>query len=478
MQTLAELTIPISAVNVVDIGIIACLIYFVLSWIQGTRAFQILATLLGIGLFYFAALEMGLILTSVLFQYLWAAIMVVLVIVFQPEIRDMLEKVSPIRYLSGRQINDVNPSMTDEIVRAVAELARLRIGALIVFQRMDRLDKVMLKGKPLDSLVSAEALTMIFQKTSPLHDGAVVIREDRIKAASCILPLSHDEDLSARYGTRHRAALGLTERSDALCAVVSEERGEVSLVEGKEITNYKKKGDFREALERGLVMGKSSPAGAQPSLLGRLKTNWELKILSVLTAVFLWIVIVGPQRSELGMTAPIQYTNLPGSMEITGKWMDRIDVRIRGSESGLANLKPGSVRAVVDLSNVIPGLNYFRITTKNLQVPPGITISEIRPSDLHLNIEAASVRKAGVIPTLSGEVPEKTKVVVTPAEVRLKGLQTDLKKVTSVTTDTVVVSELIAKGKIAIPVMVKPDGLRIEVIEPMQVTVSLEEEKQ
>jgi len=309
-----------------------------------------------------------------------------------------------------------------------------------------------------------------------LHDGAALIHRDRIKAASCILPLSRDEDLSSRYGTRHRAALGLTERSDALCAVVSEERGEVSLVEGKEITTYKKKGDFRQALERGLV-GTVSSTGAPTGTLNMFTANWRLKLLSVVTAIFLWFVIVGPQRSELGMTVPIQYTNLPAAMEITGKWMDRIDVRIRGSESGLANLKPGSVRAVVDLSNVVPGLNYFRMNAKNLQVPPGITISQIRPSDLHLNVEAASTKKTTVVPTLSGELPEKTKVVVTPAEVRLRGLQAELKKVTSVTTDTVAVSELLAKGKLASPVVVKPDGLKIEAIEPMQVNITLEIEK-
>jgi diadenylate cyclase len=478
MQTLTELAHSISAVNLVDIGIIACLIYFVLSWIQGTRAFQILATLLGIGLFYFGALEMGLILTSVLFQYLWAAIIVVLVIVFQPEIREMLERASPIRYLSGRQNNDANPTLIDEIVLAVAELARLKIGALIVFQRMDRVDNLVLMGKLLEGLVSSEALVMIFQKTSPLHDGAVLINKNRIRAASCILPLSHDEDLSSRYGTRHRAALGLTERSDALCAVVSEERGEVSLVEGKEIATYKKKGDFRQALERVLVMDESSPAGAKPSVLTWLKSDWRLKVLSVVTAVFLWFVIVGPQRSEVGMTVPIQYTSLPAPMEITGKWMDRIDVRIKGSESGLANLNPGAVRAIVDLSAVLPGLNYFRITTKNLQVPPGITISQISPSDLHLNIEAASSKKISVVPTITGDLPEKTKLIVTPVEVRLRGLQAELKKVTSVTTDAVAMSDLVAKGKMPIPVVVKPEGLKIEAIEPMQVSVSLEPEKQ
>ena len=262
MQALKELIYSISAANILDITIIGCLIYFVLAWLQGTRAFQILTTLLGIGLFYLAASATGLILTSILFQYLWAAIIVVLVIVFQPEIREMLDRASPIRYLSGRQPEDVKPDIIDEIVRAVADLARVKIGGLIVFQRLDRLDNLMLKGKLLDSLVSAEALVMIFQKTSPLHDGAILISRDRIKAASCVLPLSQNEDLGPHYGMRHRAALGLTEKSDAVCVVVSEERGEVSLVEGKEITSYKKKGEFRQALERWLVPGRTPQAGA------------------------------------------------------------------------------------------------------------------------------------------------------------------------------------------------------------------------
>jgi diadenylate cyclase len=478
MQPLSELVNSISAVNLVDIGIIACLIYFVLSWIQGTRAFRILATLLGIGLFYFSALKLGLILTSVLFQYLWAAIIVVLVIVFQPEIREMLERASPIRYLSGRQINDTKPTLIDETVLAVAELARLKIGALIVFQRNDRLDNLVLMGKLLDCVLSAEALVMIFQKGSPLHDGAVLVNKNKLRAASCILPLSHNEHLSSRYGTRHRAALGLTERSDAVCAVVSEERGEVSLVQGKEITTYKKKGDFTEALESTFVIDESSPAQPRLNVLNLLKSNWRLKFLSIITSVFLWFVVVGPQRSEVGMTVPIQYTNLPVSMETTGKWMDRIDVRIKGSESGLANLNPGSIRAIVDLSTVLPGLNFFRITKKNLQVPPGITISQISPSDLRFNVEAASSKKLNVAPTMAGTLPEKSKIVVTPAEVRVRGIQAELKKITSVTTDAVAVSELVAKGKVSVPVVVKPEGLKIEAVDPMQVIVSLDTVKQ
>jgi diadenylate cyclase len=476
MQTIKELLYSIRIANIIDIGIIACLVYFVLAWLKGTRAFRILATLLGIGLFYYTTSEMGLILTSILFQYLWAAIIVVLVIVFQPEIREMLDRASPVRYLSGAR-NSEPPDIIDEVVKAVAELARHRLGALMVFQRMNRLDNLLLKGKNLDGVLSSEALVMIFQKSSPVHDGAVLVLHGRIKSVSCILPLSPNEDLSLRYGTRHRAALGLTEKSDALCVVVSEERGEVSLVEGKEITHYKKRADFREALEQGLSAAANTPDTAGLTVGGFLLSNWRIKLLSVITAMFLWFLVVGPQRSELGMTVPIQYTNLPPNMEITGQWMDRIDVRLRGSESGLANLKPGSVRAVVELSNVLPGLNCYRITAKNLMVPPGVTISEIRPSDLYLSIEAASMRRIAIVPSLPGDVPEKTKIVVSPAEAKVRGLQNDLKKITAVTTEPMPVSELLAKGKAILPVVVKPDGLRIESIEPMLATVTVETEK-
>jgi diadenylate cyclase len=474
MQFLSDLLDSISITNFVDIGIIACLLYLVLAWIQATRAFQILASMIAIGLFYFVASKLGLILTSLLFQYLWAAIIIVLVIVFQPEIRQILDRASPIRFLSGRQPNDMNPDLMEEMVRAVSELARLRVGALIVFRRLDRLDNLILKGKLLDSLLSAEALVMIFQKNSPLHDGAVLIFDDRIKAAGCILPLSRDEALSSRYGTRHRAALGLTERTDAFCVVVSEERGEVSLVEDKEITTYKKKGDFREALETALVRGQMLGHATGPGLLSLLTSNWLIKTLAVATAVLLWFVVIGPQRSEVGMSVPIQYTSLPAGMEITGTWMDRIDVRVRGSESGLASLKPGSIRAVVDLSTVVTGLNFFRITGKNLLVPPGTAITQIRPSDLHLKIEAASVKRIQVVPTIVGTLPENSKISVTPSEVRIRATQKELKKVKSVTTDPVKISDLVSQSKVSVPVVVKPEGLEVDSIEPLQVLVGME----
>ena len=149
----------------------------------------------------------------------------------------------------------------------------------------------------------------------------------------------------------------------------------------------------------------------------------------------------------------------------------------RGSEAGLANLNPGSVRAVVNLANVVTGVNYFRITGKNIQVPPGITISEIRPSDLHLNIETASIRKVSVVPSLTGTVPDKSKVVIAPAEVQLKGVQAELRKITSVVTEPINIEQLKTSGKLIVPLLIKPDGVRIDSIDPAQVTVTLEAEQ-
>ena len=300
MQYIKDLLYSISIINVIDIAIMTTLIYAVIAWFKDTRAFQILATVIGMGIIYFAASKSGLILTSILFQYLWAAIIIVLVIVFQPEIREMLDRASPIRYLSGRHNNEVKADIIDETVNAVTELAGLRIGAIIVFQRLDRLDNVIIKGKPLESLLSTEALMMIFQKGSPLHDGAALVSGARIRSAGCILPLSRDEHLSSQYGTRHRAALGLTERSDALCVVISEERGEVSIAEGKTMTTYRKKGDFRDALDRGLLKGRTGQQGVHSGVIGTLKSNWHLKLLALFISILLWFLVVGTSAIRIG----------------------------------------------------------------------------------------------------------------------------------------------------------------------------------
>ncbi len=474
MQTLQDFFKSITWINVLDIAILSGLIYYPLTWFARTRAVQILITLMCIGLAYFTAFKAGLVLTSYLFQYLWAALIILLVIVFQPEIRAMLDGAAPIRFFTTRWSGSTQPTQVEEVVKAAWDLAKDYIGALIVFQRLDGLDHMILKGTTLDAVISAEALITIFQKASPLHDGAVVLRDDRIASASCILPLSTDETLSRRFGTRHRAALGITERSDAIVIVVSEERGEVSLVEHGQLFLFRTSQELRNALQHGLSQRLRTRQRAPVGFIGGLSRNWDVKVLALASAILLWFAVVGPRWAEVGMSVPIQYANLPSGMEITGKWVDRIDVRVKGSESALANLKPGSVRAVVDLSHLVPGLNFIQISENNLLVPPGISIKQIRPSNLHLIIETTGTETFGVRPTLQGVAIPDQKINILPHDARIKGPTVELKKIEAVVTDPVDRSVLARKRKLLVPIKVKPDGLRLESVSPSEVTVSVQ----
>ena len=221
--------------DVLDILLVAALIYRVLILFRGTRAVQI-----AVGLGVLAVTTMaarGLELTSVgwLLDHFWSFWVVVLIVVFQPELRRALAWVGQGPVLK-RLLRDTaeRARVVDEVVRAVETLAARRIGALIVLERSTGLRQYAELGVALDALVSADLLTSVFLPYSPLHDGAVFIQGGRVVAAGCFLPLSRNTQLGRTLGTRHRAALGISEETDAVAVTVSEETGVVSVaVDGR-----------------------------------------------------------------------------------------------------------------------------------------------------------------------------------------------------------------------------------------------------
>jgi diadenylate cyclase len=216
----------------IEIAFIAAVIYLVLRFIQGTRAaslargFIILFLAVSVVALTLAQAFQLLRLVQVL-QTLLAGVALLVIVIFQPEIRRVLLRIgrNPFAELFGRERNP----MLREIISAVAVLSRDRVGALIAIQRETGLRGYIEGGTPLEAAVSAGLLTTIFQPGTALHDGAVVIREGRVAAAGCLFPLSENPEKSSRFGTRHRAALGLAEETDAAVIVVSEETGAISL---------------------------------------------------------------------------------------------------------------------------------------------------------------------------------------------------------------------------------------------------------
>lgn len=183
-------------------------------------------------IFWLVAELLGLSTLSWVFEKLWTVGLFSLVVIFQPEIRKALSRLG--QKTGVPVIKPVGERVVDRVVRASSFLSERQIGGLIVIERSQSVDGVVEGCVLIDSLVSVELLITIFNPLSPLHDGAVVIRGDRVVYASCILPLSKSSKLPKKYGTRHRAALGISEETDALCVVVSEETGEISLaVDGK-----------------------------------------------------------------------------------------------------------------------------------------------------------------------------------------------------------------------------------------------------
>ncbi|HHN65254.1 MAG TPA: TIGR00159 family protein [Nitrospirae bacterium] len=219
--------------DILDILIVAFIIYRLLLIIKGTRAVQML---LGLGILLAVLIISDILKLHTLYwiiQSFWAQVVLALIILFQPEIRKALAHMGETPFFQPLASASELKSF-DEIVRAAVSLATRKIGALIVIEREDSLDDFIEIGTPIDAKVTKEILLSIFHPTSPIHDGAVIIREERIVAAGCFLPITLRSDLDRSLGTRHRAAIAITEETDAVVIIISEEKGLISIAyEGK-----------------------------------------------------------------------------------------------------------------------------------------------------------------------------------------------------------------------------------------------------
>ena len=242
--------------DALDVLIVAFAIYQLLLVLRGTRALQMIVGLVALYGVSWGALQVGLVTLHWTLQYLLAAGFVLIVIVFQPEIRRALATIGRRGFLFRPFGRHQEAHMIDEVVRAAASLSGQRIGALVVLERDTRLTDYTETGVAVDGLVTRRLLESVFQPRTPLHDGAAILCEGRLAAASCVLPLSLNPDLSRELGTRHRAAIGLTEETDAVAVVVSEETGAISLAVGGDIETM----PDPEALRRRLTEVVGAPA--------------------------------------------------------------------------------------------------------------------------------------------------------------------------------------------------------------------------
>ena len=224
--------------DIVDVAIVAAALYYILIWLRGTRAVQLIRGLLFLIFIWAVGRALDLRIINWLFDKFSTVILVLLIIVFQPELRRALERIGRARLLvrMGLIPEPRGGWLVKHLMKAVETLSERRTGAIIALERNTGLSEFLESGVKLDAVISAELLLALFSTKSPMHDGAVIIQGDRISAAGCLLPLSETRIIDKRHGTRHRAAIGLTEQTDAFAIVVSERAGTVSVAENGYLT--------------------------------------------------------------------------------------------------------------------------------------------------------------------------------------------------------------------------------------------------
>jgi len=257
--TLFPWIIPVRVVDLVEIALVAYVLYKLYLWMRGTIAVQIFAGILALYAIQVIVTAADMTMLRAIFGSVSEVFVLAVIILFQPEIRRLLLLVGQNRLVRGFMMNPTSSETISEVAGAIGEMSSRRLGALIAIERSTGLRGYVETGERLQAEVSRDLLVTIFYARNPLHDGAVIIRSGRVEAARCILPVSTNPRLSPHLGLRHRAAIGLTEQTDAFVVVVSEETGAISVAEGGVLSQGVSSTQLRVKLQEALSPGRPAP---------------------------------------------------------------------------------------------------------------------------------------------------------------------------------------------------------------------------
>lgn len=259
IEALTRMALPkISIIDIIQIALIAFFVYQFMVWIKYTHAYTLLKGILVVLLFILVAYIFKMNTILWIFSNLASTLIVGVIVIFQPELRKALEQLGQKKIMSaiipfdaGKEVKERFTDKTiSELVKACFDMGEVKTGALIVIEQNELLTDYIRTGINVDAILTSQLLINIFEHNTPLHDGAVIVRENRIVAATCYLPLSDNMELSKQLGTRHRAGVGISEVTDSVTIIVSEETGQVSVAQGGRLIRNISSTQLREVLEK------------------------------------------------------------------------------------------------------------------------------------------------------------------------------------------------------------------------------------
>jgi diadenylate cyclase len=378
--------------DVVDILFVATMFYTASVWVKQTRAAFIVRGLFILVVVYIVARQFGLELTAWIFQGFFAIFLIIVVVIFQEELRQLFERIAVWSFTTQRP-SPLRSETADILTRTLADLARDRVGALVVIQGKDPLGRHITGGIESDAKLSEPIVKSIFDPHSPGHDGAVIIERDRISRFAAHLPLSKDLSQLSDVGTRHSAALGLAELTDALCLVVSEERGRISVARNGRLSAITNPQELGLQLHQ-FLHEKYPPATEQKWLsVQLLRENWLAKAVTVCLAIGLWYVLVpGSEKIEATYNVPVAVDNLPQELTLDSVKPDRVQATLVGPKRAFYLFDPTKLKVTVDASLVDSGRRTFRITEQNLSFPKDLNLQDLTPTTLQISVSRQSAK--------------------------------------------------------------------------------------
>jgi len=375
--------------DIFDILVVAFLIYAFLALLKQTHSYFILAGLLILLGLYFISKNYNLVLTRQLLQSLITFFIVILVVVFRTEIRYLLEWLATFgRNLFKRQKRFSETDIINIIVQTADYLVNKKIGGLIVFSGSQPIERLLSGGHNLNGQASVPLLTSIFDPTSPGHDGAVIIEGSKVKKFAVHLPLAKKFEKFGRFGTRHRAALGLTEQSDALCIVISEERGIVSVAYGGKLKAISEPAELKVIL-KGFLKEKF-PTEEKP-WHAFITNNFLQKLFSLFIALILWFIFIF-QAGVINrdFQVPVEFRFLPKDYVIDQMVPKEISVTLTGNNQDFRSFDESGLKFLVNLETVEEGWNKMGISEKQISYPPYFLVINISPNTIRFHIKKIS----------------------------------------------------------------------------------------
>ena len=459
METVSQFIQTMRWQDILDIALASYILFRFYALFRGTYVFRVVTGLVFLWLFGRIAVFLGLIVTSWAIQAITAVAAFIIIVVFRHEIRRVLQTKNIKSILWG--FSQKAPKTPVEIISSSAfELMRNRIGALIVFPGKDNLEELIQKGIPWEGKISSEMILSIFWHDNPVHDGAIIISGDRILEVGAVLPLSRRKDLPSYLGTRHRAAAGLAESSDALVIVVSEERENVVVAKGSELLEVKDAESLAGMIREQTGELESSPSEEVPQRARMIAAA----LVSVMLVTGIWFSFTRGRDAIIALEIPVEYMNRKPKMEIIEASASTVRIQLSGSASLIKNVRPEQVQVRLDLSNGVVGKNVYAITDKEVSLPPGIDLIAVKPQSIDLTLDVFTRKRLPVQVDWVGKLEGRLRLEsarINPDTIEVEGSSLILRDMSTIFTQKVPLENLRETGTMTLGLALGTAALKI-----------------